>query len=56
MKHYCVDTNVVIDMLANRGEFAEAASNLMDAACIYPPCHIRIYITLFDDIWGMRER
>ena len=40
MKHYCVDTNVVIDMLANRGEFAEAASNLMDAEgrgeiCVY---------------------
>ena len=40
MKHYCVDTNVVIDMLENRGEFAEAASNLMDAAgrgeiCVY---------------------
>lgn len=40
MKHYCVDTNIIIDMLANRGEFAEAASNLMDAAgrgeiCVY---------------------
>lgn len=40
MKNYCVDTNVIIDMLANRGEFAEAASNLMDAAgrgeiCVY---------------------
>lgn len=40
MKHYYIDTNVIIDMLADRGEFAEAASNLFDAAgrgeiCVY---------------------
>ena len=50
MKHYCVDTNVVIDMLANRGEFAEAASNLMDAAgrgeiCVFE--YILHYSTIF---------
>lgn len=28
MKHYFVDTNVVIDMLANREGFADAASEL----------------------------
>lgn len=32
MKHYFVDTNVIIDMLANRREFADAASDLFDAA------------------------
>lgn len=32
MKHYFVDTNVVIDMLADREGFAEAASCLFDAA------------------------
>ena len=40
MKHYFVDTNVVIDMLANREEFADAASEIFDAAgrgdiCVY---------------------
>ena len=40
MKHYFVDTNVIIDMLANRREFADAASDLFDAAgrreiCLY---------------------
>ena len=40
MKHYYIDTNVIIDMLADRGEFAEAASNLFYAAgrgeiCVY---------------------
>lgn len=32
MKHYFVDTNVVIDMLANRERFADAASELFDSA------------------------
>lgn len=32
MKHYFVDTNVVIDMLANREGFADAASELFDSA------------------------
>ncbi len=32
MKHYFVDTNVVIDMLADREGFAEAASEVFDAA------------------------
>ena len=32
MKHYFVDTNVVIDMLADREEYADAACELFDAA------------------------
>lgn len=32
MKHYFVDTNVVIDMLADRDGFADAASEVFDAA------------------------
>jgi len=32
MKHYFVDTNVVIDMLANRDGFADAASEFFDSA------------------------
>ncbi len=32
MRHYFVDTNVIIDMLANRGRFADAASELFDSA------------------------
>lgn len=32
MKHYFVDTNVVIDMLADREGFADAASDVFDAA------------------------
>lgn len=32
MTHYYVDTNVIIDMLADREGFAEAASALFDAA------------------------
>ena len=52
MKHYCVDTNVVIDMLANRGEFAEAASNLMDAA---GRGEIFEYILHYSTLFGARE-
>ena len=56
MKHYCVDTNVVIDMLANRGEFAEAASNLMDAAgrgeIVYILLVIFEYILHYSTIFG----
>lgn len=61
MKHYCVDTNVIIDMLANRGEFAEAASNLMDAAgrgeiCVYISSLIIFeYILHYSTIFGARE-
>ena len=48
MKHYYIDTNVIIDMLADRGEFAEAASNLFDDVVrfvfIYRLCHIQIFI------------
>ena len=32
MKHYFVDTNVVIDMLADREGYADAACELFDAA------------------------
>lgn len=32
MKHYFIDTNVVIDMLADREGFADAASAIFDAA------------------------
>ncbi|MDR0893779.1 MAG: PIN domain-containing protein [Prevotellaceae bacterium] len=32
MKHYFVDTNVVIDLLANREGYAESAAYLFDAA------------------------
>lgn len=32
MKHYFIDTNVVIDMLADRDGFADAASAIFDAA------------------------
>lgn len=32
MKHYFVDTNVIIDMLADREGFADAASEVFDAA------------------------
>lgn len=40
MKHYFVDTNVIIDMLADREGYADAAADLFDAAgrgeiCIY---------------------
>ena len=50
MKHYYIDTNVIIDMLADRGEFAEAASNLLMLrdvvrfVFIYRLCHIQIFI------------
>lgn len=42
MKHYFVDTNVIIDMLADREEFADAASELFDAA---GRCEICIHIS-----------
>lgn len=32
MKHYFVDTNVILDMLADREGFADAASAIFDAA------------------------
>ena len=39
MKHYFVDTNVVIDMLADREEYADAACELLmlqeEERCIY---------------------
>jgi hypothetical protein len=32
MKHYLVDTNIILDLLADRGEYAVHAAYLFDAA------------------------
>ena len=52
MKHYYIDTNVIIDMLADRGEFAEAASNLFDAAGRGEICIYIIMFHFFKDLFS----